>query len=64
MFYVLNLYVKQRTVLNTMYMQDGLSMTEFSLAATKQREVQPYDDITFVYWFGNDTPCRLFVGIA
>ena len=27
-------------------------MAEFSLAATKQREVKPYDDITFVLLVG------------
>ena len=32
------------------YVQDGRPMAEFSLAATKQSEVEPHDDITFAYW--------------
>ena len=39
--------LKQRA---KVHVQDGRSMAEFSLAATKQREVEPHDDITFVYW--------------
>ena len=39
--------LKQRT---KHHVQDGRPMAEFSLAATKQSEVEPHDDITFVYW--------------
>ena len=39
--------LKQRT---KHHVQDGRPMAEFSLAATKQSEVKPHDDITFVYW--------------
>ncbi len=44
--YVLN-HLKQRTKHHVQY---GRAMAEFSLAATKEREVEPHDDITFVYW--------------
>ena len=33
-----------------MHVQDGRPMAEFSVAATKEREVEPHDDITFFYW--------------
>ena len=32
------------------HVQDGRPMDEFLLAATKETEVKPHDDITFVYW--------------
>ena len=44
------------------HVQDGRPMAEFSLAATKQSEVEPHEDITFVYRY--DTTSRLLVGIA
>ena len=51
---MLNPYVKQRT---KQRVQDGRPMAEFSLAATKQREVEPYDSSVMA-------PLRLLVGIA
>ena len=39
--------LKQRTKHHVL---DGRPMAEVSLAATKQKEVEPHDDITFVYW--------------
>ena len=32
------------------HVQEGRPMAELSLAATKESEVEPHDDITFVYW--------------
>ena len=46
-FCVLNHKLKQRT---KHHVQDGRPTAEFSLAATKQREVDHHDDITSVYW--------------
>ena len=46
-----------------MYRMDD-PMAKFSLAATKQREVEPYDDITFVYWSIMTPNSCLLVGIA
>ena len=56
----LNPCVKQRT---KHYVQDGHLMAEFLLAATKRREVKPFDDITFVYRSAMTTS-RLLVRIA
>ena len=46
-----------------MYTTDARWLNSHSTGA-KQREVEPYDDIMFVYWLAMTPFSRLFVGIA